>query len=199
MVRLAGLGRPLARELLAAFDRAGRQAGCCCLAGPSGMAGLPDGRRAGPGQSPRDEKMPNDTPDAVIRAAVGRWAQALRDKDAAAVQRECGPRQVAYTLAPPLVSRSAGTAGLQSWFDTWQGPLGYDLRDLAVTVGGDVGFCHFLTHLTGRKTDGEEPDLWFRQTLGFRRIDGAWKIVHQHQSVPFHMDGSYRAAVDLAP
>lgn len=28
---------------------------------------------------------------------------------------------------------------------------------------------------------------------------GGWKIAHTHSSVPFYMEGSYRAAVDLHP
>ena len=36
-------------------------------------------------------------------------------------------------------------------------------------------------------------------TLLSRKIRGDWRIVHQHESVPFYMDGSYRAAVDLKP
>jgi PhnB protein len=38
-----------------------------------------------------------------------------------------------------------------------------------------------------------------RATVGLRKIDGKWSIVHEHLSVPFYMDGSYRAAVDLKP
>jgi PhnB protein len=53
--------------------------------------------------------------------------------------------------------------------------------------------------MTGTKTDGEEVDLWYRVTVGLHQEDGAWRIVHEHESVPFHMDGSYRAAVDLSP
>ncbi len=53
--------------------------------------------------------------------------------------------------------------------------------------------------MTGRKTDGEVIDLWRRQTFGLKRVRGAWKIVHEHSSVPFYMDGSYRAAIDLKP
>jgi ketosteroid isomerase-like protein len=41
--------------------------------------------------------------------------------------------------------------------------------------------------------------MWYRVTLGLRRIDEQWLIVHEHTSVPFYMDGSFRAAVDLAP
>jgi ketosteroid isomerase-like protein len=36
-------------------------------------------------------------------------------------------------------------------------------------------------------------------TLCFRKIDGEWRITHEHESVPFYMDGSVRAAVDLEP
>jgi PhnB protein len=53
--------------------------------------------------------------------------------------------------------------------------------------------------MRGTKTDGEKVDLWFRQTLGLARHADIWKIVHEHESVPFYMDGSYRAAVDLKP
>jgi PhnB protein len=29
--------------------------------------------------------------------------------------------------------------------------------------------------------------------------DGGWKAMHEHLSVPFYMDGSKKAAVDLKP
>jgi PhnB protein len=53
--------------------------------------------------------------------------------------------------------------------------------------------------LSGTKSDGEKADVWFRLTLGLRKLGGEWRIAHQHESVPFYMDGSYRAAVDLKP
>jgi len=51
----------------------------------------------------------------------------------------------------------------------------------------------------GTKTDGAKADLWFRDTFGFQRIKGKWKIAHEHESVPFYMDGSFKAAIDLEP
>jgi ketosteroid isomerase-like protein len=38
-----------------------------------------------------------------------------------------------------------------------------------------------------------------RVTVCFRKIAGKWKVVHEHVSVPFYMDGSFKAAVDLKP
>jgi ketosteroid isomerase-like protein len=89
--------------------------------------------------------------------------------------------------------------GFEAWFATWQGKLGYELRDLTIAVGEGIAFSHSLNHMTGTKTDGQKADLWFRQTLCFRKINGAWAVVHEHESVPFYMDGSFRAAIDLTP
>jgi ketosteroid isomerase-like protein len=73
------------------------------------------------------------------------------------------------------------------------------MRDLSVTVGDDVAFSRGISRMTGTKVDGEEVDLWYRSTVCFRKLNGSWKIAHEHTSVPFLMDGSYRAAVDLKP
>jgi PhnB protein len=137
--------------------------------------------------------------EAGIRALIDDWAKAMRAKDADGVMSHYAADSVTFDLAPPLISTAADAKGLQAWFATWRGPLGYEIRDLNVRAGEDVAFCHSLTRLSGTKTDGEEADVWFRLTLGFRKIGGEWRIAHHHESVPFYMDGSYRAAVDLEP
>jgi PhnB protein len=108
-------------------------------------------------------------------------------------------RRVTFDLAPPLISTGADANGLQAWFDTWRGRLGYDIRDLSITAGDAAAFRHSLTRLSGTKIDREKVDVWFRLILCFQKLGGAWKIAHQHESVPFYMDGSYRAAIDLEP
>jgi PhnB protein len=35
--------------------------------------------------------------------------------------------------------------------------------------------------------------------LGGAQLDGSWRIVHEHDSTPFYLDGSLRAALDLRP
>jgi PhnB protein len=137
--------------------------------------------------------------EAQIRSLVDDWARAIRAKDPAGVIAHYAPASVTFDLAPPLISTGADAKGLQAWFSTWQGPLGYEIRDVNVTAGDDVAFCYGLTRLSGTKTDGEKADVWFRQTLCFRKVEGEWRIAHQHESVPFYMDGSYRAAIDLTP
>jgi PhnB protein len=139
------------------------------------------------------------TTETQIRAVIDDWADALRRKDPAGVIRHCAPDFIQFSLAPPLVSTATNAQGLEAWFATWRGPLGYEVRELNISAGEDIAFSYSLNHMSGTKTDGHQADLWFRQTLGFRKVGGTWKIVHEHESVPFYMDGSFKAAVDLKP
>ena len=107
---------------------------------------------------------------------------------------------VTFDLAPPLQHKADDIRkGLKEWFSTFHGPVEFEVRDLTVTTSGDAAFCRSLNHLMGDRTSGERTDVWVRATIGFERIKGAWKVVHEHVSVPFYMDGSYRASVDLKP
>jgi ketosteroid isomerase-like protein len=109
---------------------------------------------------------------------------------------------VAFDLAPPLrigADTERAPGHIQQWFDTWDGPIVSEARDLEIAVGDGIAYAFGLRHMTGTKTDGERVDLWFRATACLRREDGAWKIAHVHNSVPFAMDDSGRALLDLEP
>ncbi len=135
----------------------------------------------------------------VIRDTLGSLWSAVAAKHPDEAMAHYAPEPVVFSMAPPLRQELPGREALATWFATWKGPIGIELRDVAVHVDGGVAFTTALNHMTGTKTDGEEIDLWFRVTCGLRRIDGRWRVVHEHESVPFHMDGSYRAATDLEP
>ena len=138
------------------------------------------------------------TAEEQVRAVIDDRAEALRTKNGGGVIRHHAPDFVLFSLAPPLVSQT-DPRDLDAWLATWQGPIGYEIRALTITAGNDVAFCHSVNKMTGTKRDGEAVELWFRQTLGLRKTAAGWKITHAHESVPFHMDGSLKAATDLAP
>lgn len=140
--------------------------------------------------------------EALIRALKGELADAIRAKDAARAVSFFGGESVMFVLAPPLQFKGdegPGRKGVEEWFASFQGPIGYEVRDLSVTAGEEIAFCHSLNRISGTRGDGSETDIWVRETLGLRKINGEWKIAHQHQSVPMYMDGSNRAAIDLKP
>jgi ketosteroid isomerase-like protein len=140
--------------------------------------------------------------EAEIAALLEAYAAALGSKDARAVVAFYAWDVVAYDLAPPLQIEAPTVRDpeyLQEWFDTWDGPIQSQTDGLEIVVGEDVAYAFGLRHLLGTKVGGERVDLWFRATACLQRADGAWKIAHVHNSVPFAMDGSDRALLDLKP
>jgi ketosteroid isomerase-like protein len=144
----------------------------------------------------------NRTDEATIKALLGEFTDAIRNKDASAASALYADDIVVYDLAPPLCMEGPelhDAARMQEWFDTWSSPIESKPHRLTIRVGGDVAYAFALQHMTGKKTDGEAVDFWFRATACFIRRNGDWKIAHMHNSVPFAMDGSARALTDLKP
>jgi uncharacterized protein (TIGR02246 family) len=141
------------------------------------------------------------TDEAEIRAVVDSWVKAISAKDIDAVMSHYTADIVTFDLAPPLeyTGVDALKKSLEAWFPRFRGPVGYEIRDLCIIAGDDVAFCRSLNRISGARTDGEDTNVWVRATVGLRKIDGKWSIVHEHLSVPFYMDGSDRAALDLKP
>ena len=135
-----------------------------------------------------------ETPEAGVRTLVEEYADAMRAADAGRLAACHQPGAEVFDLAPPL-RKTFDVEGMRAWFaGHGGGPLGYEIRDLAVTAGAEVAYAHCLTRMYA---PGFE--LWFRTSYGLRRADGRWLIAHVHESTPFHMDGSLRAATDLTP
>lgn len=134
-----------------------------------------------------------------IGSLLDRWQQAMQRKDGAAAAACYAQDAVLYNLAPPLRERGMDERALQAWLDSWRDGPAYQMRDVQMITDRDLAFCTSLTHMRGTKVSGEQVDLWFRATVCLRRLDGQWRIAHEHTSVPFLMDGSFKAAVDLRP
>lgn len=136
---------------------------------------------------------------AAVRAVLAAVAQASRDRDAAAISRHYAPDAWLADLAPPLARRGVDVAATQTWLDGWAGPVEVTARNQEITVSGDLALAQFLQQTRTRTRDGEDAAWWARASVALARTPGGWRIVHEHVSVPFHMDGSERAALDLEP
>ena len=139
-----------------------------------------------------------------IHAVLDKLVAAHAAHDAEALFALNTDDMVAYSLAPPLQQgpdTPYGTvAGIQAWFAGFERPMEISVRDPVVTQDGDLAFVHSLTKMTFTPAgEKESHSTWYRSTFGLRCIDGTWRIAHRHDSTPFYMDASFRAATDLEP
>jgi len=139
--------------------------------------------------------------DVEIRRLIAARQQAHQRHDAATIVAGYAADAVRYDLAPPLAHIGIDRSELDAWLATWHGPIVIDTPDLEIDVDGSLAVARGLARMRGRKIDdpSHEVDLWFRTTVVLKKVSARWQIVHEHASVPFYMDGSLRAAVDLQP
>ena len=131
-----------------------------------------------------------------IRERMDTFAQALRAKDVDALMAHYAPDVVAFDLMPlQSLGVDAYRKNFEAWFASVEGPIDYEMRDLRITTTDDVAFCHVVSRVRSTRTTGEKNDYWVRVTTGFRKVNGAWMITHEHVSVPFRNANAMRAAL----
>jgi ketosteroid isomerase-like protein len=138
--------------------------------------------------------------EAQIRRILDARIQAIRNKDVDAAISLFSPDILSFDVVNPLQSTGSEAARkrAEDWFSSLRGSIGYEMRDLTITAGVDVGFSHGLSHVRAATVDGGQLDMWWRTTICFRKIGGEWIATHQHDSVPFDVQ-SGRASLDLKP
>jgi uncharacterized protein (TIGR02246 family) len=135
-----------------------------------------------------------------IRSLVEYRVQALVVKDAHTLTSHYADDVVLFDVVGPLrhLGADAHAKRVAEWLSDYRDGIGYTIRDLDITAGADVAFCHYLYRVSGTMIDGTHVGMWNRSTICLRKIDGAWIITHEHTSVPF--DGTTGAAsLDLQP
>ncbi len=138
--------------------------------------------------------------EAEITRVIEGGVEAFRARDIDGMMSMYAPELVSFDLVPPLryVGADAYRKRWEETFSSFQGPIGYEMHDLSITVGDDVAFAHSLNRLSGTLTTGQKTDLWLRSTVCWRRVNGTWLIVHTHVSVPVDVEQG-KAVLSLKP
>jgi uncharacterized protein (TIGR02246 family) len=135
-----------------------------------------------------------------IRELLEQRAAATRAKDADAATALFSNDVLTFDVVNPMqhVGVESVRPRTQQWFSSFLGPIGYEMRDVNISAGDDVAFAHLLYRVSGTLASGDELGMWNRATFCFQKMDGAWRIVHEHDSVPFD-PATGMASTDLEP
>jgi ketosteroid isomerase-like protein len=138
--------------------------------------------------------------EAAITRVIDGGVEAFRARDIDGMMSMYAPKLVSFDIVPPLryVGADAYRKRWEETFSSFQGPIGYEIADLSITVGDDVAFGHSLNRISGTMITGQQTDLWLRSTVCFRKINGKWLIVHTQASVPVDLQTG-RAVLSLKP
>jgi len=137
-----------------------------------------------------------------LQELVALYAQAVRARDVETLAGFYAKDVVTFDAVGPLQRRGveAVRKRAEEWLAQFQGPLGYEIRELRLDVAEneDIAFSSSLNAVDGRTRDGQEIKMWIRVTVGYRKLAGEWRIDHEHVAVPFDAK-TMRAELDLRP
>ncbi len=123
-----------------------------------------------------------------IRNQIAEQHRAICRKDVAGIMANYADDAVIFNVKPPfqIVARS-------EWEQVWRTSLahfpasfGMETKNLEVTISGDLAVAHYLYRFTGLPG---KPS-WIRNTAVYKRAGSHWRMVHEHNSVPFDPETS---------
>ena len=128
----------------------------------------------------------NQSAETQIRDVIESWAANTRQGNQDAVLANHATDVLIYDVLPPI--KYEGAAAYRASWGDWQpdtvGPTRFDLQDLTITAGDEVGFAHCLIQCGGTLESGRTFEDLVRSTFCLRKVAGKWVIAHQHVSMP---------------
>ena len=131
------------------------------------------------------------TNEEQIREMIQEWLKAVHACDVDAAMAHYAEEVVAYDLfgETKVTGKSAYRKNYERWFQCCaEATKSYEIKELEVSAGEDLAFCRALNCMTGPNPEGKVEDTWVRVTVCYRKLGGAWKIVHEHVSAPLEME-----------
>ena len=100
--------------------------------------------------------MDKENAQEQIRDLIEARVRAVDAKDIETLMANHAPDVLSFDVVNDLQVHGADAvrARALSWFASYPGRIGYEVRDLRITAGTEVAFCTYLYHVTGTLQDG---------------------------------------------
>jgi len=131
------------------------------------------------GDSAKDEKD--------IRQLLDHWATAISHENVEEILAAHDPQLLTFPMPQPMQLKGIDDyreswAAYFNWFENKQV---FGLNELTVTAGSDIAFATALVSCVGITYRNRDEELAMRLTVGLRKREGLWRILHVHLSRPF--------------
>jgi uncharacterized protein (TIGR02246 family) len=123
-----------------------------------------------------------------IRALIQQMIAAFKAKDITTLMSAYVPNEslVVFDLTPPLhqVGAQMYQKGWEAFLAAFPGPVEVEMTEMSIETEGTLGVSHDIDHWVLTDKEGKKITLTFRATNVYRKIDGKWRIIHEHNSFP---------------
>lgn len=135
-----------------------------------------------------------------IEALLNNRAEAVKAKAIEKVAMFYQEELRVFDLVEPLErqGRAEMIDRLKQWLSSFKEIQEYSFNDLIIYSSDTLAVCSLFNHVIAVKPDQTILDMWWRESLGLKKINGEWSIIHTHSSVPFNPENGM-ASMGLKP
>jgi uncharacterized protein (TIGR02246 family) len=127
------------------------------------------------------------TSNAEVQAVIDRYVAAVKAMDSEAMISNYADNVHVFDSmsAWEFDGVDAWKAAVEEWLRNPSSEQECEFDDVAIMADGDLASVRAAVRFQGTH-NGEVNSMWNRLTWTLRRIDGDWKIVTEHSSVPIN-------------
>ena len=133
-----------------------------------------------------ESRVDTSVDTAEVAWLVHKRAAAIRSRDAEYLASRYAGAALTFGVAPPLAAlhgQARRVDWLRGWMWGFDGRIRYQVRDLTVSVGGDLAFCHSHDVFSARLAASSRRDVHLATTLCFERFGGIWLVTAERVKV----------------
>ena len=132
-----------------------------------------------------NNRVDTNEDETKIRQLIEDWAASVRNADMEAILAQHADDIVMYDVPKPF--QSVGIAAYRKTWDTFFActkPNVFDIQELSIVADKNVAFCFATMKCADKSNSADYVELDFRLTVGLKKMNDRWIIVHEHHSVP---------------
>lgn len=125
---------------------------------------------------------------AEVTALIESWDQALRARDLDGLIARYADDVRVFDVGAQLQDRAA-------YHEQWQACLPWfgdrawiERRGMQLFAGPELAFLQGFIRVGGERSPAPEDTPWIRVTVCYRKVDGAWRVEHEHASMPIDFE-----------
>jgi ketosteroid isomerase-like protein len=120
-----------------------------------------------------------------IEKLIYEWANAVKHRNIDDILAHISADIVMFDVPPPFE-----ITGIDDYKKTWTNSFFngtkegvFEILDLNIEADENIAFC-IAKMKCSVDNKGQFEDLHFRLTIGLKKINSKWTIVHEHHSIP---------------
>lgn len=119
-----------------------------------------------------------------IRELIAAFDAALNNKDVETLLQDYNEEIVLFDVGTQIKGKEKYKELWSACFPYFEDKIGSERKQMKIYVNDNLAFMHCYSRLSGMKSDDPVTKSWLRVTVCYQKVDGAWKVVHEHASFP---------------